>query len=141
MAVSAGSPVAFGNSTLRIFREAIVLISAGQTPLFTMARYCVLVASPVILKVVSWYAGPKFVQLVASRDDCQFNTAPVLPVNTSTAPWSCPMQIFLTGGVITPATLLGSTMIVDAVLVSILQEDPFCTTALKTVVACRFCAV
>src|SRR5678815_2180165 len=124
MPAELGSVIAAGKGTLIKSTEATELVSAGQTPLFVITRYCTSALIPFTLKVASVFTGEKLDQLVLSLDRCQLTTLPVLPVKVNNVFVVCPRQTFTLSGLKTPPTDFGSTMIVAAVLLSRLHELP-----------------
>src|SRR4030095_2248886 len=141
MPAELGSVIAAGKGTLIKSTEATELVSAGQTPLFVITRYCTSALIPFTLKIESVFAGAKLDQFVLSPDRCQLTIFPMLPVNVNTVFVVCPKQTLTLSGLRMPPTDLGSTMIIAAVLVSMLHALPFWISALYWVVVVKFCAV
>src|SRR5213079_2619818 len=125
MPAESGSVIAAGKATLIKFTEAIELVSAGQTPLFVITRYCTSALIPFTLNVGSVFVGEKLDQLVLLFDCCQLTIFPVLPVKVNKVLAVCPRQTFTVPGFKIPPTDFGSTIIVAAVLLSILHALPF----------------
>src|SRR5678815_3412402 len=125
MPAESGSVIAVGKATLIKSTEATELVSAGQTPLLVITRYCTSALTPFTLNTESVFAGEKLDQLVLSFDCCQLTMFPEFPVKLNCVFVICPKQTLTLSGLRVPPTDFGSTMIVAAVLLSILHELPF----------------